>query len=179
LSSNPNMLLGSCSRTLVSRTKFFFTPERLLAIEWSYARSPVRISPKYLVFAVGNEEIAAEAQRRLAPGEMMASENYTHVHLLSFLTGGEMPARLAWMKKNAVSGLPSLYWYHPSELRGGNFLFVTDKRGFDAELRRIFESVEEEAPIEIRRGGEVVRSVRVLRCRNLLEPRGTFTLLEE
>jgi hypothetical protein len=46
-------------------------------------------------------------------------------------------------------------------------------------MAAIFESVTEEAPIEIRRGGEVVRSVRVLRCRNLLDPRGTFTLLED
>lgn len=154
-------------------------PERLLNLEWSYSRSPVRVSPKYLVYAIGNEEIAAEAKRRLRRGEMVASENYTHVHLLAFLTKGEMPTRLAWMKKNAVSGLPSLYWYRPAELRGKSFLFVTEKRGFDDALRAIFESVEEEAPIEIRRGGEVVRTVRVLRCTNLLEPRGTFTLLED
>ncbi len=164
---------------VITACAIVLAPERLLAVEWSYARSPVRISPKYLVFAIGNEEIASEAHRRLRPGEMMASENYTNVHLLSFLTRGAMPTRLAWMKKKAVSGLPSLYWYRPSELKGRDFLFVTDKKGFDAELRRIFESVEEEAPIEISRGGQVVRSVRTLRCRNLLEPRGTFTLLEE
>ncbi|MGK2858991.1 MAG: ArnT family glycosyltransferase [Thermoanaerobaculia bacterium] len=168
-----------CAVVTIAVSAIALAPERLLGMEWSYARSPVRISPKYLVFAIGNAEIAAEAQRRLAPGEMMASENYTHVHLLSFLTGGEMPTRLAWMKKNAVSGLPSLYWYRPDELRGSNFLFVTEKSGFDAELGEIFESVTEEAAIEIRRGGEVVRSVRVLRCRNLFEPRGTFTLLED
>ncbi len=154
-------------------------PERFNSIDWSYSRSPVRISPTYLVFAIGNEELAREAQRRLGPGELMASENYTHVHLLSFLMGGEMPTRLAWVKKYAVSGLPSLYWYHPSELRGRNFLFVTEKSGFDDKLRQIFEQVDVEPPIEIRRDGKVVRSVRVLRCRNLLEPRGTFTLLED
>jgi len=154
-------------------------PERLLAIDWSYSRSPVRVSPKYLVYAIGNEEIAAEARRRLLMGEMIASENYTHVHLLSFLMKGEIPTRLAWLKKNAVSGLPSLYWHKPSELRGQNFLFVTEKRGVDDGLRRIFETVAEEKPIEIRRNGEVVRSVRVLRCRNLLQPEGTFTLLKE
>lgn len=168
-----------CAVVTIAVSAIALAPERLLAVEWTYSRSPVRISPKYLVFAVGNDEIAKEAQRRLAAGEMMASENYTNVHLLSFLTGGEMPTRLAWMKKKAVSGLPSLYWHRPSELRGNDFLFVTDKSGFDAELASIFESVTEEAPIEIRRGGEVVRSVRVLRCRNLLEPRGTFTLLED
>ncbi|MFA6955014.1 MAG: glycosyltransferase family 39 protein [Thermoanaerobaculia bacterium] len=154
-------------------------PERLLAIDWSYSRSPVRISPKYLVYAIGNEEIAAEAKRRLLMGEMIASENYTHVHLLAFLMKGEIPTRLAWLKKNAVSGLPSLYWYSPLELRGRNFLFVTEKRGVDEGLRRIFERVEEEAPIEVRRNREVVRTVRVLRCRNLLEPKGSFTLLNE
>lgn len=154
-------------------------PERLLNVEWAYSRSPVRISPKYLVYAIGNEEIAAEAMRRLRPGEMVASENYTHVHLLAFLSGGDMPTRLAWMKKNAVSGLPSLYWYRPSELTGASFLFITEKSGFDASLRGIFEKVEEEEPIEIRRDGAVVRRVRVLRCKNLLEPHGTFTLLED
>lgn len=168
-----------CALVTIAVSAIALAPERLMSVEWSYSRSPVRVSPKYLVFAIGNREIAEEARRRLAPGEMLASENYTHVHLLSFLTRGEMPTRLAWMKRKAVSGLPSLYWYRPSELKGNDFLFVTDKRGFDADLASIFESVTEEAPIEIRRGGEIVRSVRVLRCRNLLEPRGTFTLLED
>jgi hypothetical protein len=164
------VLVGSAAVVLVCA-------ERLIERDWRYPFSPVSISTKYLAYAIGNEEIASEALARLAPGEMVATENYTNAHLWAFLTEGRLPTRLAWLKKRAKSGLPSLYWYTPGELRGRNFLFLTEKSGFDGELRRIFASVTEEQPIQVVRGGRVVRSVRALRCRNLLLPEGTFTML--
>ncbi|HVT03651.1 MAG TPA: glycosyltransferase family 39 protein [Thermoanaerobaculia bacterium] len=153
------------------------SPEVVMDKEWSYGGNPVRVSTSYLTYAVGNEAIAQEVLRRLQPGEMMASENYTNVHLFSFLTGGKLPTRLAWLKKNGKSGLPSLYWYRPEELEGHNFLFVSDKGGMDDQLREIFASISEQPPIVIKRGTKVLRTMRVVRCVDLRKPDGVFTLL--
>jgi 4-amino-4-deoxy-L-arabinose transferase-like glycosyltransferase len=168
----------TCALLLGAAMTILLLADRLVERDWRYPFSPVSISTKALTFAVGNEEIAREALNRLRPGEMAASENYTNVHLWAFLTEGELPTRLAWIKKGGRSGLPSLYWYSPAELRGRNFVFLTEKSGFDDELRRIFADVTEEEPIRVVRRGGVVRTVRVLRCRNLLLPEGTFTLLK-
>ncbi len=152
-------------------------PERLVDLQWSYRGRPHRISTKKLAAVIGNREIAAELLRRRAPGELVASESYTNVHLFAFLSGGRLPTRLAHVKPGK-HGLASLYWYTPEELRGRDVLFVTAKRGVDGPLAEIFAEVTEEPPIEIVRGGRVVRSLRTLRCRNLLRPEGVFTRLE-
>ena len=126
--------------------------------------------------AVGNEEIVTEIERRLRPGEMMASESYTNVHLVAFLSGGTLPTRLARVRGGA-HGLASLYWYRPEELIGRNFLFVTEREGLSAPLSEIFTEVTEEPPFLVERGGTVVRRVLFLRCRDLRHPEGTFTRL--
>ncbi len=126
--------------------------------------------------AVANDEIVAEVKRRLRPGEMMASESYTDVHLFAFLSGGTLPTRLAWVNRG-VHGLASLYWYTPEELRGRDFLFVTERDGLQATLCERFASVTQEPPLVITRDGRAVRTVFFLRCRDLLHPEGTFTRL--
>lgn len=126
--------------------------------------------------AVGNEDIAAEVERRLRPGEIMASESYTNVHLFAFLSGGTLPTRLARVR-GGVHGLASLYWYRPEELRGRNFLFVTEREGLAAPLSEIFAEVTEEPPFLVERDGRVVRRVFFLRCQDLRHPEGTFTRL--
>ncbi len=151
-------------------------PEPLLSLHWSYAGSPHRISTAKLAAAVGNREIEREVARRLRPGELVASESYSTVHLLAFLSGGKLPTRLANIRAGK-HGLASLYWYEPESLTGRNVLFVTEKSDVEPALRRLFASVSVEEPIEIRRGGQVVRTVRVLECRNLLHPEGAFTRL--
>ncbi len=151
-------------------------PERLLAVQWSYRGRPARISTKKLAEVIGNREVTERIMERLTPGEMMASESYTKVHLFSFLSGGAMPTRLAHIR-GGKHGLASLYWYPPEELRGRDFLFVTSKHGVLEPLRGMFREVEEEEPIEIVRNGEVVRRLRVLRCRDLERPEGVFTRL--
>jgi hypothetical protein len=87
-----------------------------------------------------------------------------------------MPTRLAQMR-GGVHGLASLYWYRPEELRGKNFLFVTMRDDLTSRLSGIFAEVTEEAPFLVMRGGTVVRRVSFLRCRDLLQPEGTFTRL--
>ncbi len=126
--------------------------------------------------AVANEEIVAEVARRLQPGEMVASESYTDVHLFAFLSGGKLPTRLARVT-GGVHGLASLYWYPPATLRGRDFLFVTERDGLATPLSRIFAAVTEERPLLIERGGRVVRRIHLLRCTNLVHPEGVFTRL--
>jgi 4-amino-4-deoxy-L-arabinose transferase-like glycosyltransferase len=126
--------------------------------------------------AVGNEEIVTEVERRLRPGEIMASESYTDVHLFAFLSGGALPTRLARVRGGA-HGLASLYWYRPEEFLGRNFLFVTEREGLAAPLSEIFTEVVEEPPFFVERGGREVRRVFFLRCQGLRHPEGTFTRL--
>jgi len=126
--------------------------------------------------AVGNEEIVTEIERRLRPGELVASESYTDVHLFAFLSGGTLPTRLARVRGGA-HGLASLYWYRPEELVNKSFLFVTEREGLLAPLSEIFTEVTEERPFLVERGGREVRRVLLLRCRLLRHPEGTFTRL--
>jgi 4-amino-4-deoxy-L-arabinose transferase-like glycosyltransferase len=126
--------------------------------------------------AVANDEIVGEVERRLRPGEMMASESYTDVHLFAFLSGGRLPTRLAKVT-GGLHGLASLYWYRPRELQGKDFLFVTEKRGLGDALAKIFARVEEEPPYVVERDGRVVRKVLFYRCTDLLRPEGVFTRL--
>jgi hypothetical protein len=153
-------------------------PLPLLRMKWSYQRNTVSMSTASLAWIVGNEEVASAVKDRLEPGEIMASENYTNVHLFAFLTGGTMETRLGNVKSGR-SGLGSLYWYEPSSLRGRNFLVVTEKFGGDAVLRSIFREVREEPPIIVSREGRPIRTFRLLRCRQLLQPAPWFTRLAE
>ncbi len=149
-------------------------PERLAAVEWSYRGRPHRISTRKLAAAIGNREIAAEAARRRGD-RLVASESYTTVHLLAFLSHGTLPTRLAHVKPGK-HGLASLYWYPPETLRGRDMLFVTEKPGVRPALERLFAAVREEAPIVVRRG-PVTRTLTVFACDDLLHPEGTFTRL--
>jgi 4-amino-4-deoxy-L-arabinose transferase-like glycosyltransferase len=126
--------------------------------------------------AVANDDIVAVVKSRLHQGEMMACESYTDVHLYAFLSDGTLPTRLARVN-GGVHGLASLYWYRPVELRGKDFLFVTERDGLKPALCDIFASVTDEPPLVITRDGRVVRTVYFLRCRNLLRPEGAFTRL--
>lgn len=148
----------------------------ILEVDWPFAGRFRGKLGKSVTAAVGNDEIAAEVERRLRPGEMVASESYTNVHLFAFLSGGRMPTRLARVG-GGIHGLASLYWYRPEELRGKDFLFVSTRDGLDAPLSEIFAAVSEEPPFLIERNGRVVRRVFFLRCRDLLRPEGTFTRL--
>jgi len=150
-------------------------PETLIEANWSYPGRPDRISTDKLGAIVGNEEIGRRVAAARAPDELVASESYSDVHLHAFLSGGELPTRLANIT-GGTHGLASMYWYPPDSLRGRDFVFFTEKEEKVIEgLRRIFEEVVEIEPIEIERAGKVVRTYQLFRCRNLLEPEGVFT----
>jgi 4-amino-4-deoxy-L-arabinose transferase-like glycosyltransferase len=154
-------------------------PERLLEIQWTYSGRPGRVSTSSAAAMIGNDEIVREVATRLESGELMTSSSYTNTHLLAFLSGGELETRLANVN-DGLHGLASLYWHEPDDLMGRDFLFVAhDRRGdMHEKLQEIFAEVDEQPPIEITRQGRVVRSLRVLRCRDLRQPRPAFTRLE-
>jgi hypothetical protein len=149
---------------------------RALGVRWPLVGRLEGKGLETVAAAVGNREIVAEIERRLRPHELVDSESYTDVHLFAFLSGGTLPTRLARVN-GGVHGLASLYWYWPEELRGKDFLFVTEREGLRAALCDVFTSVTEESPLLIVRDGRVVRAVYLMHCRNLLRPEGTFTRL--
>jgi hypothetical protein len=150
-------------------------PEPLIGIEWSYAGQPHRISTSTLEALIGTDRIVTEIEARRRPHELVASESYSFVHELAFRSSGRLPTRLANVNDGS-HGLASLYWYEPDDLVGADVLFVTKRTGFDERLEELFGSVEEQSPIEVRMDGEVVRRIRVLRCRDLRRPDGGFSL---
>ena len=149
---------------------------RTLGVRWPLVGRLEGKALEAVAPALGNGEIVAEIERRLRPHELVAGESYSNVHLFAFLSRGTLPTRLARVNAG-VHGLASLYWYRPEDLRGKDFLFVTERDGLRAALCDVFASVTEEPPIPIVRDGRVVRTFYVLRCRNLLHPEGTFTRL--
>jgi 4-amino-4-deoxy-L-arabinose transferase-like glycosyltransferase len=151
---------------------------RLIELRWPVVGRLRGQAAQTVAAAMGNREIVAEIERRLRPGEMMASESYTDVHLFAFLSGGTLPTRLARVT-GGVHGLASLYWYSPQELEGKSFLFVTEREGLAAPLAKLFARVSEEPPLVIERDGRVVRRVYFLRCTALLHPEGVFTRLPQ
>ncbi len=154
-------------------------PEKLLEIQWTYGGRSGRVSTSSAAAIIGNDEISREIAARLEPGEIFASSSYTNTHLFGFLSGGAMETRLANVNIG-LHGLASLYWHEPTELVGRDFLFVAhDPWGnLHEPLAEIFAHVEEEPAIEIRRRGRLIRSMRVLRCRDLLNPSPAFTRLD-
>jgi 4-amino-4-deoxy-L-arabinose transferase-like glycosyltransferase len=127
-----------------------------------------------LVNLFGTEEVAAEVRRRLRPGEIAASERYTDVHLVSFLTGGQVPTRLLGSGRH---GLAALYWDRPEELEGRDFLYFTTAEHKTWRLPQMFDAVERLEPYIVKHEGQVVRTYLFFRCRNLREPSPLFTLL--
>lgn len=169
---------ASCLLLVAAALATVFNPGALLKMQWSYRGRPETFSTSTLARLVGNEEIVAEVEARVAPGELVASESYTTVHQLAFLSGGALQTRLAHVL-DGRHGLASLYWYEPGELRGRDVLFVTERPQVEERLRTVFASVAEEPPLEISLDGRVVRRVHFFRCQNLLHPESVFTRLGE
>ncbi|MFI5167537.1 MAG: ArnT family glycosyltransferase [Thermoanaerobaculales bacterium] len=126
--------------------------------------------------AVANEEVVAAIEKRLHPGELMAAESYTDVHVYALLSRGRLQTRLGLVHGGA-HGLASLFWYRPEELRGKDFLFVTERPGLDVPLRDLFANVTEEEPYLVEYNGHVVRRVRFYSCHDLLRPEFYFSRL--
>jgi len=125
---------------------------------------------------VGNDEVAAELERRVRPQELVATESFSNAAIYAFLSGGKLETRLAKLT-GGTHGLTGLYWYPPGELEGRDVLFVTEKPSLEPRIRALFASVSRDGDLEVRRGGSVVRRVAFFRCQRLLHPEGVFTRL--
>jgi hypothetical protein len=125
---------------------------------------------------IGNREISAEVEKRLRPGDLAASENYSLIHLVSLYSQGRVPVRLARITSGR-HGLSSLYWYTPEELVGKDVLFFTESPGTAERLAGSFASIEEEEPFTLSARSRVVRRVRFYLCRRLIDPEKDFTRL--
>jgi hypothetical protein len=152
-------------------------PERLLDFEWNRGGRQVRISPDDLSDLIGNREIADRVAAERRPDELVSSQSYSEVHLFAFLSQGSTPTRLAHIT-GGRHGLASLYWHRADDLAGRDVLFVTDREDVEEKLPALFERVEEISPIEVVRSGQLVRTMRLFRCRNLLQPTPAFSRLE-
>ncbi|MEE4272733.1 MAG: glycosyltransferase family 39 protein [Thermoanaerobaculales bacterium] len=154
-------------------------PEKVLRLHWSYSGRPNRVSTSEAAEIIGNQEIADQIAARLEPGELLASSSYTITHMMAYLSDGRFSTRLANVSWGE-HGLASLYWHEPESLVGRDFLFIaTDRKQWQHHpLSKIFASVHEQPRIEIRRKGQLIRSFRVLRCRDLQEPYPAFTRLQ-
>ncbi len=151
-------------------------PELALALERSVRPHTDRPDKLETAELFGHAELVAELTRRRRPGELVASKSYSDVHGVAFYSGGALETRLF---RGRSHGLASLYWHRPGELRGRDVLYFTEKDEVDERLAPVFERVVEEDPFVVRVDGEPVRTFRILRCTNLLEPAPLFTRLRE
>jgi 4-amino-4-deoxy-L-arabinose transferase-like glycosyltransferase len=149
-------------------------PDSIMDREWTYPGRPERISTKKLAQIVGNRELATHLAAIRRPDELVGSESYSTVHLTRFYTRGEFPMTVIRIA-DGEHGLASLYWYPASEFAGRDMLVVTKPRYDRSYLEPLFDSVEELPPLEIERGGEVVRSFRIYRGRGIRGPLDVFS----
>jgi hypothetical protein len=153
-------------------------PHVILATDWPIVGRPRGYVADKLAMAGANEQILAAIRARLRPDELVASESYTNVHLMSFLSGGTLPMRLAPVA-GGLHGLQFLYVYRPAELCGRNFLFFTERDSIGKVLPELFARVEELAPLVVTRDGRELRKVRFFRCEDLQVAHEKFTRLED
>jgi hypothetical protein len=125
---------------------------------------------------VGNEEVVAEIQRRLGPGELPAAASYSRSHLYEFLSQGRLNMHLLQVSQGK-HGLESLYWRRPEDLRGRDFLVVTERDSTASELAERCDRLVRDADYPIVRGQRTLRVLQFYRCQNLLRPEGAFTRL--
>jgi 4-amino-4-deoxy-L-arabinose transferase-like glycosyltransferase len=139
-------------------------PAQLLRADWTRNPPFDRIRTKVLQPLLGDQKVVRRIERLRRPDEFVASESYPAVHQFSFLSERqELPFLLADVN-DGKHGLASLYWHTPAELEGRNVLFVTRSTTLTVErLTPYFDRVDEIAPIEITRNGEVIRHYRVFR----------------
>ena len=153
-------------------------PESWMRLAVAYPYSPEHISTANLSMLVGNRDIDAEVERRLRPGEIAASDSYSYVSLVAFLSEERVPAVLAHVG-GGRHGLSALYWQRAADLRGRDVLFFTestDEHTAPPHLVRVFAEVVKEEPFTVRSGGRVVRRIDFYRCRDLRYPEGVFTV---
>ena len=154
-------------------------PVALFEADWTRAPWFGRIRAEVLNPLVGNTAAVREIERRRRPDELVASESYTNVHLFAFLAERQQLSLVLADINDGEHGLASLYWHTPDEFEGRDVLFVTRNPWLRIEqLAPYFAHVEEVAPIEIRRDGELVRYLRLFRGTDLRHATPAFSRLD-
>ena len=154
-------------------------PVALFEADWTKAPWFGRIRAQVLNPLVGNSAVVREIERLRRPDELVASESYTTVHLFAFLSERQQLSLVLADINHGEHGLASLYWHTPDELQGRDVLFVTRNPWLTIEqLEPYFAHVEEVAPIEISRDGELVRYFRVFRGTDLRHVSPAFSRLD-
>ena len=112
---------------------------------------------------VGYDETVVALRGLLGPGELVASESYSMVHLLAFASGGTLPVHLADVNRG-IHGLAALYWLPPERFEGVDLVWVTSRPETRAALERMCREVRDLPPVEVRAHGVVVRTITLYRC---------------
>lgn len=112
---------------------------------------------------VGYDETVAALRGLLRPGEIVASESYSMVHLLAFASDGTLPVHLADVD-GGIHGLAALYWLPPERFEGVDLVWVTKRGRTLAALADMCGEVLALPPVEVRSGGVVVREIQLARC---------------
>ena len=128
-------------------------PESLLA----------RVRADKLTSALGYEETVETLRAQLRPGELVASESYSLVHMLAFVSGGTLPAHLAQVNRGS-HGLSALYWHPPEYFEGRDLVYVTGREQTLAALEDMCEAVQPLEPVRMYRDGVLVREIFLARC---------------
>lgn len=128
-----------------------------------------------LAAVVAAERAPAAAMARLAPGERLASQSYSTVHLLAFASGGSAEVYLGNVNAGR-HGLASLYWRTPEECLDHDYLFVS-VRDLTAGLAPVCTTVEELSPEPLTAGKRTIGALRFYRCRRLRVAEGAFSRL--
>ena len=112
---------------------------------------------------VGYDETVAALGEILRPGELVASESYSMVHLVAFASGGTLPVHLADLN-HGIHGLAALYWLPPERFEGVDLVWVTSRPETRAALEGMCREVHDLPPVEVRARGVLVRTITLYRC---------------
>lgn len=126
---------------------------------WAKARAD-RLSA-----ALGYSETVAALRRELRPGELVASESYSMVHTLAFVSGGSLPIHLALLNRG-THGLSALYWHPPEYFEGRDLIWVTGRARTLGPLQVMCAEVQALPPVRLYEQGVLVREILLARCVN-------------
>jgi len=113
--------------------------------------------------ALGYEETVAALREQLRPGELVASESYSMVHTLAFVSEGTLPVHLAQVNRGS-HGLSALYWHPPGYFEGRDLIYVTAREKTIGALHGFCDRIEPLEPVRLYRDGVQVREVFLTRC---------------
>jgi len=156
---------GAITVTLVAVALAIVSSPAPLIARASTAESGLlaKIPVRELEAILGYQETVSALRAQLRPGELVASESYSMVHTLSFVSGGTLPIHLAILNRGN-HGLSALYWHPPEYFEGVNLIWVTARPKTRAALEGMCAEVQDLEPVRIYEQGVLVREISLYRC---------------